>query len=316
MEKQVAILMSTYNGEQYLGEQIQSIVDQTYSNWHLYIRDDGSKDNTTNIIKSYAEKDDRITFFNEKKIQNVGVVKSFMELLDKTDADFYMFSDQDDLWLPDKIAETLQCMVKQPYQQMPICIHSDLKVVNERLQGTHRMNGDRVWHDFYHLMFRNCVTGCTMMINQSLKIEAENARTDLSKVYMHDWWLALIASAFGKVVYLDEATLLYRQHGDNVMGSYETRSVRNYLHRALHQSADLKRTKGAFMMINEFKHVYGDKLNGKKKKYVSEYAKVFSGGTLITNLCLAIKLPPVKDTLKGKIFTTYLMTVYARKLRE
>lgn len=316
MEQRVAILMSTYNGEQYLGEQIQSIIEQTYSNWHLYIRDDGSKDNTTNIIKLYADKDDRITFFNEKKIQNVGVVKSFMELLEKTDADFYMFSDQDDFWLPDKITDTLKCMVKQPYQQMPICIHSDLKVVNESLQGANRMNGNLVWHDFYHLMFRNCVTGCTMMINQSLKIEAENAHINLSKIYMHDWWLALIASAFGKVVYLDKATVLYRQHGDNVMGSYETRSLRNYLHRALHQDVDLKRTKGAFMMINEFKNVYGGRLNGKQKKYVNEYAKVFSKGTPIANLWLAIKLPPAKDTIKGRLFTTYLMTVYARKLRE
>lgn len=315
MKKTVAILMSTYNGEHYLGEQIQSIIDQTYDNWHLYIRDDGSKDNTIHIIKSYAAKDHRVTFFNENNVKNVGVVRSFMELLKKTYADFYMFSDQDDFWLPNKISDTLQFMLQQPYQQMPICVHSDLRVVNEHLEGHTKMNGNLVWHDFLHLMFSNCVTGCTMMINQSLKIEAENEKVNYDKIYMHDWWLALIAAAFGKVVYLNKATILYRQHGDNVMGSYEDRSLRTYINRALHQNADLERTKKTFIMINEFNRVYGYKLTGKYKKYVTAYARIVSKGTPITNFWIALKLPPVKRTPKGKLFTGYIMTAYAKQLR-
>ena len=97
-QEKVAILMSTYNGEKYLTEQIESIQKQTNNNWHLYIRDDGSTDKTPIILSDFAKYDKRITFFNREHICNLGVVKSFMNLLANIDADFYMFSDQDDVW--------------------------------------------------------------------------------------------------------------------------------------------------------------------------------------------------------------------------
>lgn len=316
--KKVAILMSTYNGQQYLDSQIMSIINQSYNNWHLYIRDDGSSDGTRELIQEYVEKDKRISYFNAENDdhKNVGVMRSFMRLLLNTNADFYMFCDQDDFWLPDKVLNTLNCMLSQPYQKMPICVHTDLTVVNENLKGHTRMNGDRVWHDFYHLLFSNCVTGCTMMINQLLKAEVQSKEINYDHIYMHDWWFALIASAFGKVVYLNKPTMLYRQHGDNVVGSYESISLRHYLYRAVHQDTEVKRTKDTFNMINEFYRVYGQRLTGKAKKYVQEYAQVVSEGTPFTNLVLGIKFPPAKKTPKGKIFTTYLMTMYAKRLRH
>lgn len=98
----VVILMSTYNGEEYLESQIKSILNQTYKKWQLYIRDDGSTDNTVNIIEKYCALDPRINFYNENSRNNVGVVHSFMELLENVEADYYMFSDQDDFWLKNR----------------------------------------------------------------------------------------------------------------------------------------------------------------------------------------------------------------------
>ena len=94
----VAILMSTYNGEKYLEEQVKSIISQDYTDWHLYIRDDGSTDNTVNLIKKIVRDNEKITFLNENKPKNLGVTGSFMDLLANTKAQYYMFSDQDDYW--------------------------------------------------------------------------------------------------------------------------------------------------------------------------------------------------------------------------
>lgn len=315
MEKRVAILMSTYNGEKYLGEQIQSIVDQDYDNWHLYIRDDGSKDNTPQIIKSYADRDDRITFFNEGKITNAGVVRSFMELFEKTDADFYMFCDQDDFWLPNKVADTAEVMMSLPYQQKPICVHTDLKVVDSELKGSQLMNGDDEWHDFKHLMFSNCVTGCTMMVNQILKKEMKFSQLDYHRIYMHDWWLALYAAAFGKVAYLNKPTILYRQHEDNVVGSYEKQTVSAYIHRLFHQQMDLKFAKRILNMAVEINRLYGDKLFADRKKYIENYARLTTDGTSMKNLALCLRYPPRRHSLKGDVFFSYLLIRYARQFR-
>ena len=98
----VNILLSTYNGEQFLEEQVKSIQEQTYQEWQLLIRDDGSSDGTVEVIKQLVAKDPRIHFINENQVENVGVIKSFHTLLKYGDADLYCFSDQDDFWLPTK----------------------------------------------------------------------------------------------------------------------------------------------------------------------------------------------------------------------
>ena len=100
----VNILLSTYNGEQYLKEQVKSIQDQTYPDWQLLIRDDGSRDGTVEIIQELVAQDERIRFINQGAIENLGVIKSFHTLLKYEKADLYCFSDQDDVWLPEKIA--------------------------------------------------------------------------------------------------------------------------------------------------------------------------------------------------------------------
>ena len=126
----VTILMSTYNGENFLAEQIESIQQQTYTDWTLLIRDDGSKDKTRDIINRFSLEDDRIVFINPDQTENLGVIKSFFTLLKYQESDYYLFSDQDDTWLPEKLSLQLEKASQYPSNK-PLLVYTDLKVVNQ-----------------------------------------------------------------------------------------------------------------------------------------------------------------------------------------
>ena len=214
------ILLSTYNGEKYLKQQLDSLFSQTYKNFEIIARDDGSQDKTLEILQSY-----KISIIDSKK--NLGAKGSFGELLEyavqNSDADYFIFCDQDDVWEDDKIEKTLAKMYEMEikYPDMPLLVHSDLKVVDEKLNII-----DNSFWKYEHikpkvnglnkLLMQNTITGCTVMINKKL---ADLALPIPSDSIMHDWWLGLVASKFGKIGYLDEATMLYRQHGNNDTGA-------------------------------------------------------------------------------------------------
>ena len=129
----IHILLSTYNGEQFLAEQIQSIQQQTVQDWKLLIRDDGSRDRTREIIQDFVAQDSRIHWINEHETRNVGVIKSFHSLAQFEAADVYFFSDQDDVWLPQKLELSLAQARKYP-AEMPLMVYMDLTVVNRDLE--------------------------------------------------------------------------------------------------------------------------------------------------------------------------------------
>lgn len=317
MAHKIAILMSTYNGEKYLSEQIQSILDQTNHDWHLYIRDDGSTDGTQQIINEYANQHDNITFFNKGHVKNLGVVKSFMDLLSHVDSDFYMFSDQDDYWKPFKVAVTLSAMLKQQYESLPICVHTSLKAVDETLKNKPaHVQDKRAWDGFEKLLFLNCVTGCTAMINRQLKAAINFDQIDYKRVYMHDWWFALISSAFGKLVYVNKETMLYRQHGDNVEGGARTNSLWWMYYRFTHPDFVLNEMSRVIRIAYEFNREYGSKLTGSKKKYVQGYGDLINRSGFLHNLLLSIKLPPIEHSFKGRLFFTYDLVLYNKFFKK
>lgn len=210
--------MSTYNGQEFLAEQICSIQSQTFTDWTLLIRDDGSKDRTRDIIADFVQQDSRIHFINPDSTENLGVIKSFHALVQYQRADVYFFSDQDDVWLPDKLQVTLEATQAYPAEQ-PLMVYTDLKVVNQDLQV---MNESMVRSQSHHAntelvqeLTENTVTGGTSMINHALA----ELWTVTDDILMHDWYLALLATAFGKLVYIDQPTELYRQHAENVLGA-------------------------------------------------------------------------------------------------
>ncbi|MDN5580171.1 MAG: glycosyltransferase family 2 protein, partial [Lactococcus raffinolactis] len=214
----INIVMSTYNGEQFLAEQIDSIQQQTFKDWQLLIRDDGSSDQTPEIIKSFVAQDPRIVFINEHDRENFGVIKNFFTLIKHDKADYYFFSDQDDVWLEDKL-ETMLAAARQYPDQLPLMVYTDLCVVDQNLQV---MNQSMIRSQSHHAntelvqeLTENTVTGGVAMINHAL---AERWRT-LDNIIMHDWYLAVLATAIGKLVHIDQPGELYRQHDNNVLGA-------------------------------------------------------------------------------------------------
>ena len=214
----VNILMSTYNGQQFLAEQIRSIQEQSYTDWTLFIRDDGSSDNTKEILKDFEHQDSRIHLIDSDKSDNLGVIKSFHKLVNHDRADYYFFSDQDDVWLPNKLELSLK-EAQNYLADLPLMVYMDLKVVNQDLEiMTESMLKSQSHHantELVQELTENTVTGGVAMINHAL---AEMWQ-ETDDILMHDWYLALLASAFGNLVFIDQPGELYRQHSDNVLGA-------------------------------------------------------------------------------------------------
>ena len=214
----IHILLSTYNGEQFLAEQIQSIQNQTVQDWKLLIRDDGSRDRTREIIQEFVAQDSRIHWINENESKNLGVIKSFHNLAQVEEADVYFFSDQDDVWLPQKLELSLAEARKYP-AEMPLMVYMDLTVVNQDLEvlsnSMIRSQSGHANTELVQELTENTVTGGVAMVNHAL-IQLWNQTED---ILMHDWYLALLATAFGKLVYIDQPGELYRQHEHNVLGA-------------------------------------------------------------------------------------------------
>jgi glycosyltransferase involved in cell wall biosynthesis len=219
-------VLSSYNGEKFIAEQIESIREQTHTVWKLLVRDDGSSDRTTEILQAFSEVDDRIILLPDQR-GNLGPATSFGILLEyalNNGADYVAMADQDDVWLPSKIAQELALMRRaedQSGESGAILVHTDLTVVGEDLRLIHpsflAYQGLRHVADspLGTLLIQNFVTGCTTLINRPLLQLA----VPLPRVIMHDWWLALCAAALGKICYLPEPMVLYRQHGTNAIGS-------------------------------------------------------------------------------------------------
>lgn len=221
-QKRIDILMATYQGGSFLKAQIASILKQSYKNWRLIIRDDGSTDATRDILASYSYSP-RITVLPADA--RLGIIGNFSTLLSESTAEYVMFSDQDDIWFADKVQKTLEHMqsVESQYgSKTPILVHTDLKVVDKNLAQIHpsfwrfvNLNAENRT-SLNQLLVQNAVTGCTMMLNRSL---VELSKPIPDGVCMHDWWIALTAAAFGRVEPLSAATIAYRQHGNNSVGA-------------------------------------------------------------------------------------------------
>ncbi len=220
MEEQIDILMATYNGEKYLKEQIDSILNQTYKNIRLVISDDCSQDGTKEILKQYAQnKRVEIHYHDE----NHGGVKNFEYLLKQVKNNIYMLSDQDDVWMPEKIEKTYETLIKNDAD----LVFGDLEVVDKNLKTMYPsfnkfMLLDRKIHKYinsYEVNYLyNCVTGCTLMskskwIKEILPLPIE------SKYLIHDHWIGLMVALRGTLAYMPEKYIKYRQHGNNQVGT-------------------------------------------------------------------------------------------------
>lgn len=241
--KIIQILMSTYNGEEYLREQIESILQQdceekTGTKIKLFIRDDGSKDGTQKIIKEYAVKYPEIVEWYQGR--NIGVIRSFFELIEKSDdnAEYYAFADQDDYWHKDKLSlgiNQIENMLRKEKGNIPILYCCSPLLVDENLNEIdNEMTRKTKRAQFENAVVENIVTGCTIVMNKNLRSMVKAHTPEFT--VMHDWWFYLIASCYGKVYYDKGQHISYRQHGTNTVG-YNTSKIKELKDR-------LKRFKG------------------------------------------------------------------------
>jgi len=228
----ITILLAIYNGGSFLVPQLESIGLQDHENWHLYIRDDCSHDNSLQIIENFSSKDDRVHLLKDEK-GNLGARGNFaylMEAHELSPFEYVAFSDQDDVWRHDKLSVQLALMqnMENINPEMPILVHSDLEVVDASLRVIHPsfMNYQDIFHeaDALHVLLpQNFVTGCTILVNRKL---LDIALPLPEEVLMHDWWLALCAAVFGHTGYINKPLVKYRQHGSNEVGA---KHISNFL---------------------------------------------------------------------------------------
>lgn len=220
MDEQIDVLLATYNGEKYLKEQIDSILNQSYKNIRLIISDDCSKDATVQIIKECQQKDNRVILYEQEK--NLGYIKNFEFLLTKVENNIYMLSDQDDVWKKDKIEKTL----KKLKEDNADLVFTDVEIVDSNLKTLYPsfnkyMKLERKIKNTSGIEMQylyNCVTGCTVMSKKKF-IEKILPFPSKSKYVAHDMWIGIIIAMYGKMTYLDETTIYYRQHGNNQIGT-------------------------------------------------------------------------------------------------
>lgn len=232
-DKCVAILMATYNGSRYISEQIESIINQTFTDWKLYIQDDGSTDNTREIIKQYVDKDNRIVFV-DTGLTKQGAGLNFMNLLNMVESEYYMFSDQDDVWFVDKIEKTYLRMKEEEklHPDKPVLVHTDRRhtdaLLNVTLESEFNPNGlsyERIKRKIDLLKNPNILKiytiagGCTMMLNHL----AKKISFPFIGLRVHDSICAMaVANNHGVISSILEPTMYYRIHGNNTCGVSST----------------------------------------------------------------------------------------------
>jgi len=258
--KKVQVLLSTYNGEAYIKEQLDSILVQDYPDISILIRDDGSKDNTISILKEYCSRYTNITFY---KGPNIGCWQSFMDLVQNSDtsASYFAFCDQDDVWKPSKISAAIK-ILDNMNQTVPLLYCSRYEAVGINLEEIkvtiHNIN---FRPSYGNAIIQNICTGCTAVIN---RIAVDMSKDKIPNfMVQHDWWYYLIASCYGEVYYDENAYILYRQHGNNEVGARTTR-IEQFKYRL---KTYKKRRGNIYKQLLEFKRLYS--LKGDKKELLN-----------------------------------------------
>ncbi|MFR9534687.1 MAG: glycosyltransferase family 2 protein [Rikenellaceae bacterium] len=250
----LSILLATYNSVKFLESQIESLLNQTYTGFTIYVHDDGSTDNTVEILRSYAASHSNIVLL-EDATHARGAMRSFMWMLEHVEADYYMFCDHDDVWLPQKIELSLGKMREIETVNTPAMVFTNLKVVDGELNViAESMWGYEKLRPAYlsQLKFavtKNIFTGCTMLFNNS----AKQVSLPLSpKALMHDSWVGLkVLANAGVVGYVETPQVLYRQHGNNVVGSVAIdNSFKYYLSKVTNFLSMLKKWRRIYEMSN------------------------------------------------------------------
>lgn len=293
----VAILLSTYNGEKYLRELLDSVLNQKEVNLSLLVRDDGSCDKTIEILKEYEEK--YPNFHLSYGEGNLGYAKSFSTLIRNAPSfDYYACCDQDDVWLPNKLIDAITEIQKVETANMPVLFHSSCIVTDENLKeitkNSHPHYSRQTDTRFEESLLLSNINGCTTVFNRPLK--KLYSKIPVDRIYAgHDYTLSTIASALGKVIFSDNSNIYYRQHKHNSFGYYKYSLLRSLKNFFKHETKSL-RTHEA-QMIKDF---FYDDLSKHNKNFLD----------LVINYKQSAKDKRalkryIKQNIKNKIVCTY-----------
>lgn len=258
----VVVVMSTFDGERFVGEQVASILSQLPADGRLLVRDDGSRDGTAAVVDAIGDPRVELT-----RGPNVGFAASFFQLLDAVPADagLVMLSDQDDVWLPRRIDRAMQAV--QSAGGEPVLYCSRMRLVDEQLRPLGLSRVPERGPSFANALAENIVTGCTVALNAAA-LRLARQRASPSQVGFHDWWLYLVVAAFGRVVFDPEPTVLYRQHGANVIGMgaglARWRAIVRYLRKTNWVHI-------LFQQVEEFRAVHGARLGEAERRVLERY---------------------------------------------
>ncbi len=254
--KSVCVLLSTYNGEKYLPAQIESLLKQEGIELSVIARDDGSKDGTVELLRYYSNKDSRLDFYKGK---NLGVAQSFFNLIKYAKpADYYAFCDQDDIWDSDKLKCAVDFLEKEDNSK-PNMYFSNLRIVDQKLTY-YRLSHltPLIQKNKYSALTEDIATGCTIVFNYTAKEYAKSRIPEYCS--MHDTWIYMICKFFGKCVYDFNAHISYRQHGNNVVGTYlDKKPVSLYIARI--NRLFNRKLQPRYNNARNFYYLFGDKLD-------------------------------------------------------
>lgn len=296
----VAVVLSSYNGSKYLRQQIDSILSQKMPQGcsiELFIRDDGSSDQTPALLAEYRDRPDVHLWLE----QNIGVVESFLTLIGLVgdDYDYISLSDQDDVWHPDKISRALE-KLHDVSQDIPALYASEYIFCDEHLRrtGVSRLNKTGV--DFSKMMFENVVSGNTVVINRRLADLVKRGGSD--RVYCHDWWIALLAAATGVLIYDDYPCLDYRRTGSNASatGSGAVQILKNRIQRFI-SGDELK-------LISKQLEKLSDEFDDCLLPEVRHELKLMVGGG---HVCKALYAKRLRQTISSELLVRIMLMIGA-----
>ncbi len=260
----VAVLLSTYNGAAFLAEQLESLARQEGVSVLLHARDDGSNDDTCAILRSQAARWPNLAEISQSP--NIGVTRSFMDLLRTApEADFYAFCDQDDCWFDDKLTAATRMLAGS---EQPAMYSSNVMLADAALNplGPAPANGDT---RFEHLLVENIAFGCSTVLNRAAR-DLVLEREPGEGAVMHDWWCALVVSAFGRLIYDPAPRLLYRQHGGNAVGQTLGRAaqIASEVRRFLRDARSFYRPHA---QAAEFEARWGERLASEQRRLLRDF---------------------------------------------
>lgn len=271
-KKKIGVLLSAYNGEKYIKQQIESIENQTINEEiTLIIRNDGSSDKTSEILQQMKKKYSNIVIIQG---ENIGLIRSFFTLLkiavNDYGFDFYSFSDQDDYWKKDKLESAIEHLEQeQNNSDSPLLYGCISTIVNNELNPTgFKTQTKKKNITFFNSAIQNIIPGHNQVLNKKLATALVNQPTDYSKIYSQDLWITNVAAIVGKIVFENNSHTLYRMHGNNELG-YGTSKINRIVSHL--KRLNKQETKKIAEQLKYFFECYENFLNIEEKNELKEF---------------------------------------------